>query len=74
LDKLAELSFDPEYGARPVRRKVQELVEDQLTEGLLNETFNEGDTILLEKDGNELILKKKVVRKVAKAKKSSAVA
>jgi len=73
LDKLAELSFDPEYGARPVRRKVQELVEDQLTEGLLNEKFNDGDTILLEKIGNELILTKKVAKKVARVKKSSAV-
>lgn len=72
LDRLAELSFDPEYGARPVRRKVQELVEDQLTEGLLNETINEGDTVLLERDGEELVLRKKVQKKVAARVKKTA--
>jgi len=73
LDKLAEVSFDPEYGARPVRRKVQELIEDQLTEGLLNEQFNEGDTIMIDKDGENIVLKKKTVKKVAsRAKKAVA--
>lgn len=74
LDKLAEQSFDPEYGARPVRRKVQELVEDQLTEGLLNEEFLEGDHIVIEKHGDNIVLKKKVAKKIAKAKKTTAVA
>lgn len=74
LDKLAELSYDPEYGARPVRRKVQELVEDQLTEGLLTETFNEGDHIVIEKHGEGIVLKKKQAKKIAKVKKPSIVA
>lgn len=42
---LAKESFDPQYGARPVRRKLQELVEDTLTQALLEGKFNEGDTI-----------------------------
>lgn len=68
LDKLAELSFDPEYGARPVRRKIQEIVEDQITEGFLNEVFNEGDTLLIEKEDDKIVVKKKQAKKIATAK------
>ncbi len=65
LEMLADQSFDPEYGARPVRRKIQELVEDQLTEGFLEESFNEGDTILITKETDKIVLKKKVQKKAA---------
>jgi ATP-dependent Clp protease ATP-binding subunit ClpC len=65
LDKLAEESYDPEYGARPVRRKVQDLIEDQLTEGFLNEKFNEGDTVMIDRVGHKIVLKKKVSPKKA---------
>lgn len=66
LDKLAEVSFDPSYGARPVRRKVQDLIEDQLTEGLLSGEFNEGDAVEVHLDKDQKIALKK---KVAKTKK-----
>ena len=70
LDRLAELGFDPEYGARPVRRKIQELVEDQLTEGLLNDKFVEGDTIVIDRKDDLIELSKKtLIKKVAKTKK-----
>lgn len=59
LDILATLSTDPEYGARPVRRKVQELIEDPLAEALLDEKFKEGDTVSIAKDGESVALKKK---------------
>ncbi len=60
LDRLAEICFDPEYGARPVRRKIQELIEDPVAEGILMEEFCEGDTIQIgrNKDG-KIVLKKK---------------
>lgn len=74
LDKLAEVSFDPEYGARPVRRKVQELVEDQITEGLLNESFIEGDSLVVEKKDDSIVVSKKAVKKLARAKKLRAAA
>ena len=63
LEKLAEESFDPEYGARPVRRKVQELVEDQVTEGILAETFNEGDDLVVDEKDKKIIVRKKSVKK-----------
>ncbi|MBT4384238.1 ATP-dependent Clp protease ATP-binding subunit [Candidatus Peregrinibacteria bacterium] len=59
LDLLATLSTDPEYGARPVRRKVEELIEDPLAHGLLEGDFAEGDTIQIVKKGDQIVLKKK---------------
>lgn len=66
LEILAKLSYDPQYGARPVRRKLQELVEDVLTEKFLEGEFKEGDTIKIEKDGETVSLKKARVKKIAK--------
>ena len=52
LDLLAELGFDPEMGARPLRRIIQQKVEDPLSDALLSGRFADGDTIQVEvKDG-----------------------
>jgi len=42
---MAKLSYDPQYGARPVRRKLQDLVEDPLAEKILAGEFKKGDTV-----------------------------
>jgi ATP-dependent Clp protease ATP-binding subunit ClpC len=42
---LAEEGYDPDYGARPLRRVVQNLVEDRLSEGLLAGDFKAGDIV-----------------------------
>ncbi|HEY0753079.1 MAG TPA: ATP-dependent Clp protease ATP-binding subunit [Ktedonobacteraceae bacterium] len=42
-DFLLEKGFDAQYGARPLRRTIQRLVEDPLAEGLLNGSFQRGD-------------------------------
>ncbi len=42
---LGELGFDPEYGARPVRRVIQERIEDEIAEEILKGVFNPGDLI-----------------------------
>jgi ATP-dependent Clp protease ATP-binding subunit ClpA len=53
LDLLAELGFDPEMGARPLRRIIQQKVEDPLSDALLSGKFADGDTIQVEvKDGD----------------------
>lgn len=59
LDLFATLSTDPEYGARPVRRKVQQLIEDPLSQGILDGDFTDGDTIQITKDGDKITLVKK---------------
>ncbi len=45
VDLLAKEGFDPEYGARPVRRTVQEKIEDGIAEAILQGVFHKGDTI-----------------------------
>jgi ATP-dependent Clp protease ATP-binding subunit ClpC len=56
LDKLAELGFDPEMGARPLRRVIQQKVEDPLSDALLAGQFHDNDTILVELQGDEVVL------------------
>lgn len=73
LDLLATLSTDPEYGARPVRRKVQELLEDPLSQGILDGDFKDGDTIqIIKKDDAIKLVKKAPQDKSSKGIKKSA--
>ena len=51
---LATEGFDPEYGARPLRRTVQRLVENPVARGLLTGEFREGDTIGLTLEDGQL--------------------
>ncbi len=51
---LAEKSFDPQYGARPVRRKLQDLIEDPVAERILDGSFGQGTLITIDrKKGKE---------------------
>jgi ATP-dependent Clp protease ATP-binding subunit ClpB len=45
LDKLAEAGYDPIYGARPLKRAVQTLVENPLARQILDGHFGAGDTV-----------------------------
>ncbi len=45
---LAKEGFDPQYGARPLRRAVQRLVEDPLAEEVLLGRFDANDTVLVD--------------------------
>jgi ATP-dependent Clp protease ATP-binding subunit ClpC len=55
--KLADLGYDPEMGARPLRREIQNRVEDQLSDALLAGTFKSGDSIVIDVDGDEIVLR-----------------
>ncbi len=46
IEFLADKGFDPNFGARPLRRAIQQYLEDPLAEELLLETFETGDTIV----------------------------
>jgi ATP-dependent Clp protease ATP-binding subunit ClpC len=74
LDLLAVKSTDPEYGARPVRRKVQEYLEDPLSQGLIDDEFAEGDTVQITKDGENIKLVKKGPRAARAIRKKSPAA
>src|SRR5207245_6196628 len=47
-DKIAVEGFDKIFGARPLRRVIQRVIEDPLAEQLLRSKFNPGDTVLVE--------------------------
>jgi ATP-dependent Clp protease ATP-binding subunit ClpC len=51
IERLALVGFDPQYGARPLRRAVQRLVEDPLSDEVLLGRFTSGDTIEAVLDG-----------------------
>lgn len=46
--KLAEQGFDPTYGARPLRRAIEHLVEDPISDGILRGAFKPGSTVLVD--------------------------
>jgi len=50
LEKLSEKGYDPEMGARPLRRVIQFEIEDQLSDALLAEKFKDGDSIWVDVD------------------------
>jgi ATP-dependent Clp protease ATP-binding subunit ClpB len=52
-DRIINEGYDPQYGARPMRRAIQRLIQDPLALKLINGEFVEGDTILVETKGNE---------------------
>ena len=58
-DHLAEKGFDENYGARPLRRVIQNEIEDAMAEEYLDGKFVQGDTVALEMDENHI----KFVRK-----------
>ncbi|MEI8050449.1 MAG: AAA family ATPase [Actinomycetes bacterium] len=54
--RLAALGYDPDFGARPLRRVIQRQVEDPLALKLLESTYLEGDTVHLAVTGDEFVL------------------
>ena len=53
-DKIAETGFDPVYGARPLKRAIQQRVENPLAQEILAGRFGPGDTITIDVEGDEL--------------------
>jgi ATP-dependent Clp protease ATP-binding subunit ClpB len=52
---LAEAGWDPAFGARPLKRAIQRLIENPLALRLLEGDFGEGDTIVAEARDGELV-------------------
>jgi ATP-dependent Clp protease ATP-binding subunit ClpB len=50
IQLLASLGYDPNYGARPVKRVIQQSVENELARSILRGDFKEEDTILIDSD------------------------
>ena len=58
LDFLAEVGFDPVYGARPLKRAIQREVETQVAKSILRGTFQSGDTIVVDVENERLSFKR----------------
>ncbi len=54
-DLLAQDGYDPDYGARPLRRAIMNLLEDPLSEGLLSGRFHPGDVIMADAVDDEIV-------------------
>ncbi len=54
---LSQKGYDEAFGARPLRRVIQTMVEDKLSDILLNGEIKPGDTIRLDREGDEIAVK-----------------
>lgn len=57
IDLVAKEGFDPEYGARPIRRAIQKQIEDPLSEALLNGTIHFGDQVTIGAKKDKIYIK-----------------
>jgi ATP-dependent Clp protease ATP-binding subunit ClpB len=58
LDFLAEVGYDPVFGARPLKRAIQREVETQIAKSILRGEFNDGDTIFVDIENERLSFKR----------------
>ncbi len=59
LELLAEDGYDPEFGARPVKRTIQRMVLNQLSKDILAQKVDREHPIVIDREGDELIFKNK---------------
>ena len=57
LEYLADEGYDPEFGARPVKRAIHRLVLNQLSKDILAQKVDRSHPIIIDKDGDKLIFK-----------------
>ena len=58
FDLLIEAGFDPIYGARPLKRAIQQQVENSLAQKILAAEFQAGDNILIRAENGHLVFEK----------------
>ena len=57
-DLLGNIGFDPIYGARPLKRAIQQQIENPLAQAILSGNFVSGDTVKVDVDGGKLVFSK----------------
>jgi ATP-dependent Clp protease ATP-binding subunit ClpB len=55
---LGREGYDPAYGARPLKRTIQRLIQDPLALKLLEGEFKDGDTVVADAEGGEIVFRK----------------
>lgn len=58
IEKIAEKSYVAAYGARPIRRTIMTLIENPLSKKILSNEINEGDTVLVKCENDEIVIVK----------------
>jgi ATP-dependent Clp protease ATP-binding subunit ClpC len=58
LEMLADQGYDPEMGARPLKRVIQQKVEDPLSDALLSGEFEDGNTIIVDASEGQVVLRR----------------
>jgi len=61
LSMLADLGYDPDMGARPLKRIIQQKVEDVLSDALLSGQFVDGEAIVVDVSDEEIVLRREAV-------------
>jgi len=56
-DLLGQKGYDPVFGARPLRRTIQNMLEDQLSEAILRGEFQSGDTVEIDCEEDRLVMR-----------------
>ncbi|MBP5649278.1 MAG: ATP-dependent Clp protease ATP-binding subunit [Clostridia bacterium] len=56
VDYVIKNGYDPEFGARPLRRIIEQTIEDTLAEGILSGKVTDGSTATLDYDGEKIVL------------------
>src|SRR5713101_1886056 len=57
-EQLADMGYDPQYGARPLKRVIQREVENRIARAILDGTVRDGDTVEIDAKGGKLVLEK----------------
>ncbi len=70
-DRLGEKGYDEPFGARPLRRVIQNEIEDRLSDLLLQGDIKEGDTVLIDVDDDKLTLEPKERTKAKKQEETT---
>ena len=55
IEYLAELGYDPAYGARPLKRVIQREIQNRLAEAILKGEIPEGSSLRIDLDGDSLV-------------------
>ncbi|NLW96745.1 MAG: AAA domain-containing protein, partial [Xanthomonadaceae bacterium] len=58
LELLGDVGFDPVYGARPLKRAIQQQLENPLAQEILSGSFGNGDTVRVDAEGGRLVFAK----------------
>jgi ATP-dependent Clp protease ATP-binding subunit ClpC len=67
-DLLVQEGFDPQFGARPIKRSLRRLIEDPLAEELLRNRFRDNSAVIVDRDGDRLVFAEKPVSSTAPVK------